>query len=300
MRTSAFVKGLSALLLIFAAGAVRADPIPVWWAAELAAPGGTALEAAFEKPLPQGPMILRGPAGALGLYGSTGPLVEALACEDVVDALDRNFVAVKAADKPLALWCAALGQIVQAAEAESSTFRRAPEAIVDGPLVPGGTPIAWKTESVGVLPAYLAPLDGCGFALLALRASDQFWSLARFAHVYGAGEKDDGRAADTVNGNHPRALVAKVQSDGGLYLRQNGQAATLHLLGLGDFDGDGAEDALIRKTDQAGAALHIVSQFRPGAVMRLRDLSDRYLELIKACPDLVLDFAAASEPEAGE
>lgn len=286
MRTSAFIAWLS--LSFLAATSVRAETLPVWWADKLAPPGVDALEGAFEADL-SAPIVLEGPRA---------DRITVETCDDAADAANRNFKPVDPANRGEVQKCVAMAEVLFAAEASASTFRQ-PATQTKGRPVPGGAPRPLSIAHVELLPAMLAPFEGCGFGVLALRASDRFWSLLRFAHVYGAGNADDGRESDTLNGKGDKALMAKETTEG-LTLKQNGVTVTLSLLALGDFDADGAEDALIQKSgvEKSGseetARLYQVSQFRDGAVMRMRHLDESYHRLLGQCPDLVVDLARTS------
>lgn len=285
MRTSAFVTWLGVGLL--SAVSARAETLPVWWAPSLAGPQIEALEEVFEAPFPA-PIQMQGPRGAK---------LSVTSCDEAADAVSRNFKAVTPAAQDRVMKCVATAHVLFAAEAGTSTFRL-PVNQVTGRPVPGGAPKPLSTAHVETLPAMLAPFEGCGFGVLALRASDRFWSLLRFAHVYGAAQEDDGRDADTLNGKGNKALKVK-ETEAGLSLRQNGLAVQLSLLALADFDADGTEDALIQKTgggDSGG--LYMVSQFREGAVMNLKNLSTHYKSLLRRCPDLMLDMARTSQENA--
>lgn len=280
MRTRAFVIGLAASLL----GGVgaRAETLPIWWADAVAPPAIEALEAAFESALPN-PITLNGPRGAT---------LSVTHCDAAADAASRHFTTTNTVAQQHVLRCTAIAHVLFAAEAGQSTFR-APNTKYKGRVVPGGAPKPLTLADVHVLPALLAPYEGCGFGVLALRAADQFWSLARFAHVYGAGQEDDGREGDTLNGEGAKALTVQA-SDAGLTIKQNGVTATLALLALGDFDSDGTEDALVQKNSGQTARLYMLSQFRAGAVMRVKNLGASYEDLAETCPDLMLELAKSS------
>lgn len=289
MRTS-----LVALLIAgfsLCAPVAWAETVPVWWSASLAGPAAEDLEAAFEAPFGEGGAEFTGPQGSVAAPES---------CAEAADLLTRGFKAPR--DQGIqAARCLALAKTLYAAEAETTLFRL---PIADGAeLVPGGAPRPLEASWLMQMPALLAPQGTCAMKVLGLRASGRFWSLARFAHVYGRGEGDDGRDAQSISSKVEDAatgkLIAVFPSGQRVQLLQNGQNVQIDVLALADFNADGVEDALVLHQSAEGAELFTLTQYRPGAIMSAAELGAHYQRVLAACPDLTLALARETEMDTG-
>jgi len=258
---------------------VRADTFAIWWSPLLASQSIDALEAARDADIE--PITL-----------SNGARTETVRdCAQAADAYGRGFRTVKTGDPDQVLTCRALSIIALAGDAGISSYRDAP--------VPD---FALNPTDVFALPALAGPVKGCAETMIALRSDQSWWSLGRHLHVYfapqGDGPADDGREEQSIALDAPRRSdqVAEAQrgEGGSLIITMEGRRAIVTPLGLGDFNGDGLEDLLVKtQTGNQSARLIQMTQLKPGTVMSVLDPLDHFRTVLRACPDIALRFAVA-------
>lgn len=280
LRNGAAIKTALVLVFLILSSAVRADTYAIWWSPELASQSVEALEAARDGAI--APLVL-----------SNGKRTEtATDCAAAADAFSRGFRELSKGDHNQFLECRALALIARAGEAAISSYRDAP--VPDYALEP---------DDVFALPALAGPVKGCAETLIALRSDQGWWSLARHVHVYFGPDKDgpadDGREAQSIALDPDTAPASAVMTvrrfgDGGLALALDGRRATLIPLGLGDFNGDGLEDLLLRtETEGEPARLIEMTQLKSGTVMTVLEPLDHFRPVLRQCPELALRFAVA-------
>lgn len=279
MRTHSRIGTLLTIALLLAGGAARADTYAIWWSPALASQSVDALEEARDAVID--PIVM-----------SNGARSETVSdCAAVADAYSRGFRRIKKGDPDQVLTCRALAQIALAGEAGISSFRDAP--------VPD---FALNPKDVFALPALAGPIKGCAETLIALRSDQTWWSMARHLHVYFAkqssGPADDGREADSIALDRARRddQIAQVSRGPGgrLVITMEGRITELTPLGLGDFNGDGLEDLLLKSATKGQPARLIqMTQLKPGTVMSVLDPVDHFRPVLHSCPDIALSFAMA-------
>ena len=276
-----------ALLSVLFGPAARAEPdqIPVWWSAALAAQSEDALDQSLYEPLQ---VTLR--------HRQTGITKSAEDCFDTADLLERGYrpAADMAQQDVLEAYLCLARRIIAAAAIPKTSHLRTHDD--------GAPPLA--ADDMKRLPAMLGPGQSCALRAVSHLTGNDWYSIARFFHIYMGGQKDDYREERSIVTN-PDLLAADkllVAQDGPdrLILTTTTHSVSLMRLGFGDVNGDGIDDMLLLRVPEQGLPqLAVLTKVRAESLISPLNRTDIFLDFSYSCPDEAVTLIARHADKEG-